>query len=231
MKKVVVLTALAVFATTANAEFTPTFDGVLDEWTIPPVMDLGTEPGIDQGTYTLLAGYDANNLYFGMDRDTTDRYLGDTYWDNDSFFVAIDVDGQAGSGAGQDGYGRMDFGGPMLPDVIYCFAGGAGWYEWSSWNSGGWWDWMGWSDQGTYYGWQEDNPDDELGIPLANIGGSAEVMVWAWMTREGNGYIEASWPTGYYGDDPNPVFGDGIMIPEPAGCVALLLGLALIRRR
>ena len=228
MRKLLTLFAVGAFVSLASADFTPTFDGILDEW--GGTLNLGTEPGIDAGNYTLLTGWDATNLYFGMDRDSTDRYLGDTGGDNDSFFVAIDVDGIAASGANQDGYARMDFGGSMLPDVIYYFTGNGGWYEWNSWN-GASWDWQGWSDSGTYYGYQEDNPDDELTIPLANIGGSEEVMVWAWMTREGNTNVEASWPTGYTGDEPNPVFGDGIAIPEPMTLAGLLIGLALLRRR
>lgn len=230
MRKLVLVAALVLTAVVPALVMTPTYDGVLDEWWgQPDVLDLGAQPAPDMGGYTLLATWDASSLYLGTARDSSDRYLGDTGWDNDSFFVAIDVDGVPGSGFGMDGYSRMNFGGTMLPDVFYAFAGGGGWYEWASWN-GASFDWQGWSNAGTYYGWQDPNPDDELSIPLANIGGDAEVMIWAWMTREGNMAIEASWPAGATGE--GPTMGDGIILPEPASLGLVLIGgLALLRRR
>ena len=47
------------------------------------------------------------------------------------------------------------------------------------------------------------------------------LTAWAWMTRESNGYIEASWPAGVTG--PSPTFGDGLTIPEPATLALLIL--------
>lgn len=230
---------LAVLVSTGTASaLTPTFDGLLGEWWGDPgTVDLGSQPAPDVGGYNLLANWDATDLYLGMARDSSDRYLGDTYWDNDSFFVAIDVDGVPNSGASSDGYSRMNFGGAgceMLPDVFYAYAGGGGWHEWASWNGGGW-DFQPWSNAGTYYGWSDTNPDDELGIPLANIGGSADVMVWAWMTRERGGdpppiWVEASWPAGATGE--GPTMGCGInLVPEPASLLILLGGAGLLRRR
>jgi hypothetical protein len=200
---------------------TASLDGVLDEWTGSGVLNLGTQPGIEMGSYTLLAGWDADNLYIAVNRNSTDRYLGDNYWTDDSFFLAIDIDGLPNSGSNKDGYGILSFAGPMLPDLIYCYAGGSGWYETCSWNGSGW-NWNGWTNAGTYYGWNESNPDDEMTIPLSAIGGSPQVMVWGWMTREGvYDYVDASWPGGYTG--LGVVFGDGILIPEPI--TAALLGL------
>jgi len=61
-----------------------------------------------------------------------------------------------------------------------------------------------------------------MAIPLSAIGGSHQVMVWGWMTREGvYDYVDASWPGGYTGYEV--VLGDGILIPEPI--TAALLGL------
>ena len=79
MRKCIVILAAVMLASSASAALTPAFDGLLDEWVGPDVTNLGSQPGPDFGTYTLLSTWDADNLYFGMDRDTTDRYLGDTY--------------------------------------------------------------------------------------------------------------------------------------------------------
>jgi hypothetical protein len=227
-KWMISLVCLLLAAGHASA-FTAVLDGVLDEWTDPAIVNLGTQPGIDMGTYTLRAGWDNDNLYLAVDRLTTGRYLGDTYWDNDSFFVAIDTDGIAGSGASQDGYGILSFAGTMLPDHIYCYAGGSGWYETCTWN-GSDWNWNGWTNAGTYYGWAESNPNDELTIPLSVIGGSHQVMIWAWMTREGiYDTVDASWPDGTTGY--RPVFADGVMIPEPASLILVGLGGLMAARR
>lgn len=205
---------------------TPTFDGTLGEWTGPGVLDLGAQPAPSVNNYRLLVTWDATNLYAAMDRNATDRYLGDTAWDNDSFFIAIDY---TAGGATQDGYGQMNFSGPNLPDRFYYYAGGAGWYEVSSWN-GASMDWLGWTNSGSFYGYQEANPDDEVAIALSDIGGSPNVTVWAWMTREANGYVEASWPGGATGSLPTA--GAGILLPEPMSALMLVLGgFALLRRR
>lgn len=232
MKRILVLLSVVAVAVSAHA-ITPTFDGVLTEWTGPTVNSLGSYAAPGGGVFEVLISYDDNNLYIGVNRDSSDRYLGDTAWDNDSFFFAIDTDGTASSGAGADGYARANFGGTYLPDQFYYYAGGPNWYESSTWN-GSSHTWNGWSDSGALYGYQEANPDDELAIPLSDIGGSADVMVWAWMTREANGYVETSWPDGYTGT--SPTFGDGVMaIPEPVSATLFAIGglfaLALRRRR
>lgn len=233
MKKVIAVSVAALFVSSALA-ITPTLDGVLDEWVGPDVINIGSEPGPTGGAYTAYLTYDLDALYLGVDRDSTDRYLGDQSGVTDNFFLAIDVDGIAGSGATSDGYGRVDFAGPMLPDFIYYFAGGGGWYERGSWNGAGW-DWLGWTNADTYYGWTDDpgdpHPNDEMKMWMSEIGGGPEVTVWAWMTLRDDGNVYASWPTGHYGDDPNPVFGDGIYIPEPASLALLAIGGLLVLRR
>jgi len=228
-----IVAMLAVLATAGAASaLTPVQDGVLGEWWgDPTVIDLGSEPAPDGGGYNLLVSSDLTDLHIGMARDSSDRYLGETNWDNDSFFLAIDTDGTPGSGAPNGAYGRLDFGGTMRPDRMYAYAGGAGWYEICVWDGANW-TYPGWSDAGTFYGHDDTYPDDELSVPLADIGGSANVMIWAWMTREENAWIEASWPSGSTGD--HPTMGDGIIVPEPMTMVLLLaggVGLLLRRRR
>lgn len=229
--KCAALFIVMLIAASAAYAITPTLDGDLSEWTGQGVYDLGSQSAPDGGIYQILITYDANNMYIGVNRDSSDRYLGDTAWDNDSFFFAIDTDGVASSGAQTDGYARVSFDGTYLPDQFYYFAGGPNFYESSTWN-GSTHTWNGWTESGAVYGYQEANPDDELTIPYTAMGGSNNVMVWSWMTREGNGYAEASWPDGNTGTQPT--FGDGVMtIPEPASVVMLLLGgsLAVFMRR
>lgn len=223
------------------ATLTPTFDADLSEWVGPDVVNLGTRPDPDGGSYTLLAAWDETNLYLGMDRSNTSRYLddGDGWGLIDSFFVAFDVDGVIGSGASVDGYSRANFGGDYLPDYFVYYAGGPHWYEHSSWN-GSSMDWLGWTDSGAVYGNPGWGDDDEFAISLTNVGGDdGQVMIWAWMTRENNGYVETSWPSGdtstwseETGTVP-PVFGDGFLltIPEPATMAMFGLGSLLLALR
>ncbi|MBN1766312.1 MAG: immunoglobulin domain-containing protein [Sedimentisphaerales bacterium] len=205
-----------IFMTSQALALTLVLDGNLTEWVGDEVNNLGTEPAPDGGSYTLLATWDGTDVYLAIDRDSSNRYLGDTGWDNDSFFIAFDTDGIADSGADWDGYSRMNFAGPMKPDVIYYYAGGPSWYERSVWN-GGTWDWQGWTDADSYYGYSETHPDDELVPDLLTqapgLSGASELMVWAWMTREGNGFAECTWPrwaSGFY----TQVFGDPVKIRD-----------------
>jgi len=184
---------------------TLTLDGVLNEWVGNEISNLGTEPAPEGGSYTLLAAWNGTNLYLGVDRETSGRYLGDIPRDNDSFFIAVDTDGIPNSGAYSDGYGIMNFNGPLLPDVVFYYAGSGGWYERTVWDGFGWL-WAGWTSANQYYGWQPANPNDEL-IPdllamAPTLSGAHELSVWAWMTRENNNWVEASWPRGYTGNYP-----------------------------
>ena len=194
MKKISVLVALLfiasfVFATTYT---TVNLDGIIDEWDADEEM--GTEV-FDSKNFSLWFTWDASNIYIGLERETADWFLGDNAG-NLSLFVAFDVDQTLNSGGTSDGYGRVNFPNTTyLPDHIYYYAGGSGWYESSTWNvAGGAWDWNGWSDVGTYYGWEAAHMDDEISVPFANIGSPSALAVYVWLTEEGGVDIKASYP-------------------------------------
>ncbi len=125
--------------------------------------------------YTLGMTWDMDFLWVGLSSDSCRRFLGDFGGDEFnppdlSFFVAIDVDQIFGSGAPQDGYGNVNFYGCYMPEYVFYFAGGGGWYEWGHWN-GASWDWNGWRNDNTYYAWFGGNVwDDELGILWSDLG-------------------------------------------------------------
>ncbi len=165
-----------------------TVDGDLSDWEGDEILETDSDR-------TVYLTWDSANLYLGLELPTGE-YLGDDA-SNKSFFVAIDTDMTNASGAAADGYGNVTFTSPYLPEVIYYYAGGVGWYEWSSWNGSGW-DWQGWSDAGTYYDWDGNPgllPGTELTIPLANLGNPDEIAVIAWLTPESGSNLESSWPT------------------------------------
>ena len=189
------LFCISLMATTYTS---PTLEGIID--TITPVSwghyeDFETET-FSAADYTLWITWDADNLYVGIDRDTDidNRYLGDSYPDDLSLFVAIDTDQTPGSGATSDGYNRVTFSGGYLPEYCFYFAGGGGWAEWSTW-TGTAWNWNGWTDDWGYYGWSGGNIDDELQITWARLGDPTGIVFKAWITGEGDGTVLASWPT------------------------------------
>jgi uncharacterized repeat protein (TIGR01451 family) len=181
----------------ATAYHPITVDGDLSDWA-------GDEYLETDGGYDLYLTWDATNLYLGL----SGAYLGDTGGQDSSFFACFDTNLTAGSGAAADGYGNVAFNTNLFaPEFCYYFAGGGGWFEWSSWN-GAAWDWQGWDNTGTYYNWPGNPaplPGSELTIPRSNLGNPTQVGVVAWLTAESPSGpaspVLASWPT------PNP---DGV---------------------
>jgi hypothetical protein len=155
---------------------TPVLDGVIgSDWGVDSFFDIDY---IEACPYQLYMTWDADALWVGLHSDTCRYFLGDGN-PNISFFVAIDVDQLPGSGAPQDGYGNVNFSGRYMPEYVYYFAGGGGWYEWGHWN-GASWDWNGWRNDNTYYAYDGgDVFDDELGIVWADVGFPAGIAVMA----------------------------------------------------
>jgi hypothetical protein len=182
---------------------TPTIDGVITgdstDWDPDEQFETMT---FDAADYTLWITWDeSTGVYIGIDRadDPDNKFLGDNAEDI-SAFVAIDTDQIPGSGAPYDVYSTVSFDGGHMPEYIYSFAGGAGWYEWA------WWDQLnsqfqynGWRDDGTYYGWSGDvYIDDELTILWNDIGNPAGIGVMVWITYETADpwppVVTAAWP-------------------------------------
>jgi hypothetical protein len=202
MKLVIAVVVLVmVWSGAALAAFTtPVFDGVIDiDWGPDSFFDVVYIPDCDYGLYMT---WDGEMFYVGIDSDICRRYLGDNAEDI-SFFVAIDVDQTFGSGAPTDGYGNVNFYGCYMPEYIYYFAGGAGWYEWNYWD-GVAFDWRGWRNDNTYYGWAGGGfDDDELGILWSDIGFPTGIAVMAWIMDE----------TVFNGDPPGVLAAFPIMNP------------------
>ncbi|MFH1312914.1 MAG: hypothetical protein ABIJ00_06765 [Candidatus Eisenbacteria bacterium] len=176
--------------------YTPTLDGYNDF----PAESFFDVVFIDGCPYGLAITWDADFLWLSVDSDTCRRFLGDGAGPpaDLSFFVAIDVDQTFGSGAPADGYGNVNFYGCYMPEYIFYFAGGGGWYEWGYW-TGTEWDWRGWRNDNTYYAWPGgDVWDDEFGVLWSDLGLPQGVAVMAWITDDvtfgTDPGVLASWP-------------------------------------
>ncbi|OXU15871.1 PEP-CTERM sorting domain-containing protein [Sedimentisphaera salicampi] len=234
------LLAIMLLGTLASGKYI-TVDSDMSDWTGEDIINLGSRDDPDGGSYDLKVTFDEDNIYLGLDRTSTDRNLGDTSWDDDSFFISFDVDASTGSGAGSDGYERVNFTGDNRPDKVFYYAGGPVWYESSNWNStSSEWNWDGWVENGgTGHSASYGIDGDEFAISRDLVGADIddEVTMWAWMTREGNGFVETGWGVGSSIYDAEneliypPDAGNGIMVPEPFTLGLLGIGSIALRRR
>jgi hypothetical protein len=187
LKSLVLFLALVVLgsgAALALTPVTPVLDGDIGpDWGPDSFFDIVFIPdtaGVDI-PYQLHLTWDSEFFWVGLNSEAGRYYLQDGN-PNISFFVAIDVDQTFGSGAPTDGYGNVNFYGCHMPEYVFYFAGGAGWYEWGYWD-GAAWDWRGWRNDNTFYAWDGgDVYDDELGILWSDIGNPQGIAVMAWIT-------------------------------------------------
>jgi plastocyanin len=135
--------------------------------------------------------WDADHFYAAITGTYADQEDGDYDW-----FIAFDTDQIPGSGATSDGYGAVTFTGTYLPDVIYYFAGGFGYYESSEWDTtgGGAWIWRGWSSACSYGGY-DANHTSEICFPDSMVQYAESLAVCSWITDENQTQVVASFPS------------------------------------
>ncbi|MFH1219409.1 MAG: FlgD immunoglobulin-like domain containing protein [Candidatus Eisenbacteria bacterium] len=181
--------ALALTFTTPN-----TTDGIVES--SAPIAG-----GTTWETDEVMANDGGTSFYLTWDAVTKFCAIAGTYANQSDgqydWFIAFDTDLTAGSGATTDGYNQVTFSGRFLPEYIYYFAGGMGWYESTNW-TGTAWNWRGWSNLCTFGGWS-GNLASEICIPDSMIGYADSLAVCSWITDEANSQIFASYPT------PNPI--------------------------
>ncbi len=176
--------AAALTYTTPN-----TTDGVVEnatpqlggtEWESDELVDT------DGGTDFLLT-WDDTTFFNAIQGTYADQEDGDYDW-----FIAFDTDMTPGSGATTDGYSHVTFSGKFLPEVIYYFAGGMGWYEYSTWD-GAQWVFRGWSNLCSYGGW-DSTLVSEICIPESLVVNAESIAVCSWLTDENQAQVVASFP-------------------------------------
>lgn len=188
--------ALALTYTTPN-----TTDGIVES--AAPVLG-GTTWETDEA----MANDGGTSFYFTWNDTTVFCAITGTYANQQDgqydWFIAFDTDMLAGSGGAADGYNQVTFSGRFLPDYVYYFAGGMGWYENTYW-SGGMWNYRSWSNLCSFGGWT-GNLTSELCIPRSMLGNFDSVAVCSWISDENNNQIYASFPTANsIGAKPQPM--------------------------
>ena len=179
--------ALSLTYTTPN-----TSDGVIENAT--PVLG-GTEWESDElvdndGGTDFHLTWDDTTYYLAIAGTYADQEDGDYDW-----IIAFDTDLVPGSGGTSDGYSHVTFTGKFLPDVIYYFAGGWGYYEYSVWD-GAQWTWplgAGWINVCSYGGW-DGNLVSEICIPDSIFADPDSIAISSWITDENQGQVVATFP-------------------------------------
>ena len=179
--------ALALTDTTPN-----TTDGVIEnatpqlggtEWESDELIDN------DGGTDFHLT-WDDTTFYCAIAGTYADQEEGDYDW-----IIAFDTDMVPGSGGTVDGYNHVTFSGKFLPDVIYYFAGGFGYYEYAVWETT-YWNFPnppGWTNVCSYGGW-DGVLASEICIPESSIVSAESLAVCSWITDENQSQVVATFP-------------------------------------
>lgn len=129
------------------------------------------------------------------------------------FFVHLDTDLVAGSGAPSSSWGRVAFGGGLRPEYELAVEGGGNSLQLNSWS--GAWSYAQYGQHGatSYEGWSA-NPLTEIRLPWSEIGDPAALAVCAGFTAEDSPLVLLAWP------QANPVgngvqFGEWFVFAEP----------------
>lgn len=146
-------------------------------------FDSGTEL-MDVDTYTLYMTWDNTNLYFGL----FSLNLGG----GGDFFINIDTDQIAGSGASSDSWGRVVYPNQYRAEYAVAIEGGGGSIQLNKW-TGAAWQYPGSGGANSYEGWS-GNGLTEISIPWVSIGNPAGITISAHVSQENNQTITASFP-------------------------------------
>lgn len=166
------------------------------------------------GTDTLWLTWDASALFVGY--CCKDLATGD-------FFINMDTNQVAGSGASRDSWGRVGFANPFRPEYQVAIEGGTNPVQLNRWNGTAWvYPGSGTPPVTSYNGWS-GNTFTEVRIPWAAIGNPCGVAVSIHLTQEDNLITTRAFPV----DNPT---GNNITLtsvyrlyqPYISGCMPLM---------
>ncbi len=139
---------------------------------------------MEQSADSLFITWDSQNLYIGFNGQ--DLSTGD-------FFVYIDTDLAAASGAPRNAWGRVGFGSAHRPEFELSVEGGGNSMQINSW-AGSWsYTQYGDHDGTSYEGWS-GNPMSEFRVPWSELGNPAGIAIAASVSQEDNWNTTLSWP-------------------------------------